>query len=91
MAARILKPQVPGETPAPEDAEPVATGQAEAGADPTAESMSQLNADGIATVEAAPPEDAEPVAVDGPVRVDSQPAPVLTEAGWVVPEPLPKA
>lgn len=27
----------------------------------------------------------------GPVRTDTQPAPVLTDAGWVVPEPAPKA
>lgn len=28
---------------------------------------------------------------DEPVRVDTQPRPVLTDAGWVVPEPLPNA
>lgn len=27
---------------------------------------------------------------DGVVRVDTQPGPVLTAAGWLVPEPLPK-
>ncbi|TDB26702.1 hypothetical protein ATCM_03000 [Stenotrophomonas sp. ATCM1_4] len=36
-------------------------------------------------------EEAAAPAVSGPVRTDTQPAPVLTDAGWVVPEPTPKA
>lgn len=34
---------------------------------------------------------AAPEIARGPVRTDTQPAPVLTDAGWVVPEPTPKA
>lgn len=33
----------------------------------------------------------KPIADDGVVRVTTQPSPVLTEAGWVVPEPELKA
>ena len=32
-----------------------------------------------------------PPKAPGPVRVDRQPTPVLTDAGWVVPEPIEKA
>ncbi|WP_427852901.1 hypothetical protein [Stenotrophomonas acidaminiphila] len=38
-----------------------------------------------------PPTPAAPEIARGPVRTDTQPAPVLTNAGWVVPEPTPKA
>lgn len=38
-----------------------------------------------------PPAPAAPEIARGPVRTDTQPAPVLTDSGWVVPEPTPKA
>lgn len=50
-----------------------------------------------APVAPPPPLQVEPVAptavhagTDGVVRVDEQPYPVLTSAGWVCPEPVPK-
>lgn len=75
------------------DTERAALRELEAAGDARADVLAALDGE-VAPADPIPPADPAPVpqataAVVDAVRVDAQPQPVLTAAGWVVPEPLP--